>query len=43
MSGLIDYDGVRLSLRIAATNRPIVHPVGDVSMESHGGDDAGWG
>jgi hypothetical protein len=44
---LIDYDGVRLCLRTAATNGPIVYPPGDmcVSMESHGGggDDASWG
>jgi hypothetical protein len=45
----IDYDGVRLCLRTAATNGPIVHPPGNrayVSMESHGDDDdgdAGWG
>jgi hypothetical protein len=31
---LIDYDGVRLCLRIAATNGPIVPPQGD--------DNAGW-
>jgi hypothetical protein len=27
---LIDYDGARLCLRIAATNGPIVHPPGDM-------------
>jgi hypothetical protein len=27
---LTDYDGVRLCLRTAATNRPIVHPLGDM-------------
>jgi hypothetical protein len=32
---------MRLCLRTAATNRPIFHP--QVIMESHGGDDAGWG
>jgi hypothetical protein len=41
---LIDYvDGVR-RLRTAATNGPIFHPLMlYVSVESHGGDDAGWG
>jgi hypothetical protein len=29
-SSLTDYDGVRLCLRTAATNRPIVHPLGDM-------------
>jgi hypothetical protein len=27
---LIDYDGIRLSLRNAATNGPTVHPAGDM-------------
>jgi hypothetical protein len=27
-----DYDGARLCLRTAATNRPIVHPPGDISI-----------
>jgi hypothetical protein len=27
---LTDYDGVRLCLRTAATNVPIVHPPGDM-------------
>jgi hypothetical protein len=41
---LIDYDGVRLCLRTAATNDPIVHPPGDMSMERNGDDDdASWG
>jgi hypothetical protein len=30
LSWLIDYDGVRLCLRTAATNGPIVHPPGDM-------------
>jgi hypothetical protein len=27
---LVDYDGVRLCLRTAATNGPVVHPAGDM-------------
>jgi hypothetical protein len=27
---LIDYDGVRLYLRTAAANGPVVHPPGDM-------------
>jgi hypothetical protein len=27
---VVNVDGVRQCLRIAATNRPIVHPLGDI-------------
>jgi hypothetical protein len=30
-------DGVRLHLQITATNGPVVHPPGDMSMDNHGG------
>jgi hypothetical protein len=39
----IDYDGVRLCLRTASNNGPIVDPPGDMWEWSHGDDDAGWG
>jgi hypothetical protein len=40
---LIDYGGVRLCLRTAATNGPIVHPPGDMWVWRVHGNDAGWG
>jgi hypothetical protein len=38
-----DYVDVVRHLRTAATNGPIVHPSCYVCVESHVGDDAGWG
>jgi hypothetical protein len=36
---VVHVDGLRLCLRNAATNGPVVHPSGDIyiSMERHGG------
>jgi hypothetical protein len=37
-------DGVKFTSQNAAISEPIVHPSGDnVSVESHGDDEAGWG
>jgi hypothetical protein len=40
---LIDQVDVVKRLRTAATNGPTVYAAGDLCVESHDDDDAGWG
>jgi hypothetical protein len=39
----IDYDRVNYVSELQPPTGLIIHPRGDVSMLSHGDDDAGWG